>query len=125
MDKIYEEVAHDSEILTLSYSKEVDGNVATHCHMSVRDKRKVNEKISLPIFAGLQFLATGSRDRMMHIFALRDGGAEYEPILSIPDHSGSVTAVRFTAQGDSVQLLSSGTDKSVIFHSVEREEVRD
>lgn len=25
MDKIYEEVAHDAEILCLSYSKEVDG----------------------------------------------------------------------------------------------------
>ena len=25
MDKIYEEVAHDSEILNLSYSREIDG----------------------------------------------------------------------------------------------------
>ena len=25
MDKIYEEVAHDAEILSLGYSKEVDG----------------------------------------------------------------------------------------------------
>ncbi len=60
---------------------------------------------------------------MIHVFA--NQAATYEPIQSLPDHSASVTAVKFASPNNtSVQLLSSGADKSIIFHTMEEEKVR-
>lgn len=36
MDKIYEEVAHDSEVLCLTYSKEVDGRPTNYISLMQR-----------------------------------------------------------------------------------------
>lgn len=37
MDKIYEEVAHDSEVLCLTYSKEVDGRPTNYIVTNAED----------------------------------------------------------------------------------------
>ncbi len=67
-----------------------------------------------------QFLSSASRDRMMHVFSL-GGGASYEAIQTLSDHSAAVTAVRFVRGNDgTLHLLSSGADKSLIFHSMEK-----
>ena len=71
---------------------------------------------------GDQFLASASRDRMVHIFQCPPSQMDYQHAQSLPDHSAAVTAVKFAPSKDSsgLQLLSSGADKSVIFHSLER-----
>lgn len=110
MDKIYEEVAHDSEILNLSYSREVNGKLLwCKLYFWCSD------------LSGVQYLATASRDRMIHIFSNVE--SHYQPIQSIPDHSAAVTAVGFTWTGDRLQLLSAGADKSIVFHGMGKDEV--
>lgn len=55
---------------------------------------------------------------MVHIFTTTD--SSYQPIQSLNDHSAAVTAVKFVLNKDGgLQLLSSGADKSIIFHSME------
>jgi WD40 repeat protein len=78
--------------------------------------------VMLSIISGMQFLATGSRDRMVHVFSNVEDG--YTPVQSLPDHSAAVTAIGFTVSEDGLQLLSSGADKSIIFHLMEKNEVR-
>ena len=69
---------------------------------------------------GDQFLASASRDRMVHIFRCIPSHEDYQHLQSLPDHSAAVTAVKFAPSRDSgMQLLSSGADKSIIFHSLE------
>ena len=61
------------------------------------------------------FLATGGRDRIIHVFDSTDGWRKVE---SLADHSSSVTCVRFVhAEGETAKLISSGADKSIIFRS--------
>ncbi len=69
----------------------------------------------------MQYLATASRDRMIHIFSNVE--THYQPIQSIPDHSAAVTAVNFTWGSERLQLLSAGADKSIVFHAMGRDEV--
>lgn len=114
MDKIYEEVAHDSEILAVSYSKDVDGKL-----LSLLCQRQLSDMM-VPI-SGLQYLASASRDRMVHVFTNTEDG--YQPLQSLPDHSAAVTAVGFTVSEDTLQLLSCGADKSIIFHTLGKNEV--
>lgn len=73
------------------------------------------------MISGLQFLATASRDRMVHVFTSVENS--YQPVQSLPDHSAAVTAIGFTKLEDRLQLLSSGADKSIIFHAMEKNEV--
>lgn len=70
----------------------------------------------------MQFLATASRDRMVHVFSNTDD--TYQPIQSLPDHSAAVTAVCFTERDGNTQLLSAGADKSIIYHALDIDEVR-
>ncbi|KAI9282726.1 WD40-repeat-containing domain protein [Sporodiniella umbellata] len=55
-------------------------------------------------------IATGSRDRLLHIFDLRD---DCQLVQSLDDHSSSITAVKFS--NNATQLISSGADKGIIF----------
>ncbi len=58
---------------------------------------------------------------MMHVFSLGVGGESYEAIQTLSDHSAAVTSVRFVRGSDgTLHLLSSGADKSLIFHSMEK-----
>mmetsp|Transcript_8234 Transcript_8234/g.34566 ORF Transcript_8234/g.34566 Transcript_8234/m.34566 type:complete len:1256 (-) Transcript_8234:111-3878(-) len=94
LEQVHYAAAHDSEVLSLSYCEAVQG-------------------------VSGQLLATGSRDRLIHIF--REGGAEnYELASTLDDHSSSITKVKFVtneATGD-VSLLSCSADKSLVFRSV-------
>ena len=88
------------------------------------EKLKINFMWIFPCPLGDQFLASASRDRMVHIFQCVPGQMGYQHVQSLPDHSAAVTAVKFAPSKDSgLQLLSSGADKSIIFHSLEK--VRD
>ncbi|KAJ8969563.1 hypothetical protein NQ314_001684 [Rhamnusium bicolor] len=78
--------AHDAEVLCLEYS----------------DKN-------------LSLMTSASRDRLIHIFDMKDG---YEFLQTLDDHSSSITAVRFLNHGGNTQMVSCGADKSLIFRSL-------
>lgn len=97
LKQVHYAAAHDSEVLSLSYCEAVKG-------------------------VDGQLLATGSRDRLVHIF--RENGAtegdQYELASTLDDHSSSITKVKFVtneATGD-VSLLSCSADKSLVFRSL-------
>ena len=58
-------------------------------------------------------LASGSRDRLIHIFDLEE---KYNLVATLDDHSSSITAVKFAMGGS--KLLSCSADKSIVFRSV-------
>ena len=86
MDEICKIEAHDAEVLSLEYTK-----------CSSR--------------GGGQYLASASRDRLIHTF---DATADYTFLQTLGDHSSSITAVRFLQTQDGLQMLSCGADKSII-----------
>ncbi|KAJ3025949.1 hypothetical protein HDV00_012293, partial [Rhizophlyctis rosea] len=59
------------------------------------------------------YLATASRDRLIHIFDVRRG---FQLVQTIDDHSASIMAVKFSDEGR--RLVSCAADKSVIFRGV-------
>lgn len=81
--------AHDSEVLCLEYSRSINGQG--------------------------KYLASASRDRLIHIF---DAEQDYAFLQTLDDHSSSVTAVRFV-NSSKLQLISCGADKSVIFRQAQ------
>ncbi|CAF3849173.1 unnamed protein product, partial [Rotaria sordida] len=88
-------VAHDNEVLSIDYGQSTDTNVI--------------------------FLASSSRDRFVHIF---DVSKDYQLVTTLDDHSGAVTAIRFTDLPitSDLQLISCGADKSLIFRSISKNE---
>ncbi|XP_012560855.2 WD repeat-containing protein 62 isoform X1 [Hydra vulgaris] len=86
-DEIYRIDAHESEILCVEFS----------------DPK-----------SDFELLATSSRDRLVHIFDVRN---KFNLLQTIDDHSSSITAVRFNYDLDVLQLLSCGADKVVMFHT--------
>lgn len=105
--------AHESEVLCLSYNRE-------STNTSSSDKTML--------------LASGSRDRLIHVFARTgahsavtkafkkanvtglEGSVAYTLVSTMDDHSASITAVAFSENG--TELFSSSADKSVIFRHV-------
>ncbi|XP_037100854.1 mitogen-activated protein kinase-binding protein 1-like isoform X2 [Syngnathus acus] len=87
MEEILKVEAHDAEILCLEYSKPK---------------------------TGLQFLATASRDRLIHVL---NAAADYGLVQTLDEHSSSITAVRFAAVDGKVRLISCGADKSIYFRT--------
>nr|XP_061837712.1 mitogen-activated protein kinase-binding protein 1 [Nerophis lumbriciformis]XP_061837713.1 mitogen-activated protein kinase-binding protein 1 [Nerophis lumbriciformis] len=87
MEEIVNVQAHDSEILSLDFSQAE---------------------------TGVNFLATAGRDRLIHVL---DAAADYRLVQTLDEHSSSITAVRFAANGGKVRLISCGADKSVYFRS--------
>ena len=81
--------AHDSEVLCLEYSNE-------------------------QTFGGKSLLASASRDRLIHIFDVRQ---QYSFVQTMDDHSSSITAVKFVGNksNKTLQMISCGADKSLIF----------
>ena len=81
--------AHDSEVLCLEYSDE-------------------------QTFGGKSLLASASRDRLIHIFDVRQ---QYSFVQTMDDHSSSITSVKFVTNksNQSLQMISCGADKSLIF----------
>ncbi|XP_057317012.1 mitogen-activated protein kinase-binding protein 1-like isoform X2 [Hydractinia symbiolongicarpus] len=66
--------------------------------------------------SGFNLLASSSRDRLVHIFDMRN---DYTLLQTIDDHSSSITAVRFNYDLGMLQLLSCGADKVVMFHTAQ------
>ncbi|XP_076306142.1 mitogen-activated protein kinase-binding protein 1-like isoform X3 [Tachypleus tridentatus] len=77
--------AHDSEVLCLEYSKPINGR---------------------------RYLASASRDRLIHVFDVNHG---YSFQQTLDDHSSSITAIRFVQTASQHQMISCGADKSIIF----------
>ncbi|KAG2501853.1 hypothetical protein HYH03_000351 [Edaphochlamys debaryana] len=82
--------AHDAEVLSLDYSP--------------------------PALDGTMYLASGSRDMLVHVFEVSRG---YELVGTCDAHGGAVTAVRFSSSGSRLALLSCSADKSVVFRHVQ------
>ncbi|KAI6213245.1 hypothetical protein M3Y94_00128200 [Aphelenchoides besseyi] len=60
---------------------------------------------------GRHFLASGSRDRLVHLFDVDQG---YAHLTVIEDHSSTVYSVIFIPTIDSLQLITCSTDKLVV-----------
>ncbi|XP_030330910.1 WD repeat-containing protein 62, partial [Strigops habroptila] len=81
--------AHDSEVLCLEYSKPE---------------------------TGAALLASGSRDRLIHVLNVAKG---YKLEQTLDDHSSAITSIKFAGHGD-IQLISCGADKSVYFRQAQK-----
>lgn len=62
----------------------------------------------------MALLATGSRDRLVHVF---DPTRNYARVQTLDNHSSSITAVRFSRDGRT--LLSCGGDRALVMSSVD------
>ncbi|VDM48489.1 unnamed protein product [Toxocara canis] len=83
MIAIYE--AHEAEIMCLEYSD--------------------------PQRSERYLLASGSRDRLVHLFDPRNG---YLPLASVDDHTSTVNSIVFTSYADEFFLISCASDKVVV-----------
>ncbi|XP_051951594.1 mitogen-activated protein kinase-binding protein 1-like [Xyrauchen texanus] len=90
MKEILRSEVHESEILSLQYSK-------PHTDMNL--------------------LATASRDRLIHVL---DVDEDYSLLQTLDEHSSYITAVHFTASEGRVRLISCGADKSVYIRTAHR-----
>ncbi|XP_056138991.1 WD repeat-containing protein 62 [Lampris incognitus] len=90
LDELVRIEAHDSEVLCLEFS---------------------------PTETGLNLLASASRDRLIHVF---DCQQSFSLAQTLYDHSGSVTAIKFTGVSPAVRMVSCGADKSIYFHTAEQ-----
>lgn len=63
---------------------------------------------------GLNLLATGSRDRFIHVY---DAQNEFNVMVTLDDHSSSVLALKFAylSKSKNLFLLSCALDKSILF----------
>ena len=66
---------------------------------------------------GKDLLASGSLDRLIHVFDNNPSNGEYSLFSTLDEHSASITSVKF-AQGGS-KILSSGADKSITFSQLQ------
>ncbi|KRZ14071.1 Mitogen-activated protein kinase-binding protein 1, partial [Trichinella zimbabwensis] len=67
---------------------------------------------SCPGKRGRYYLASASRDRLLHVL---DVDQSYQLVCTIDDHSSSITALKMASVGDDFVLLSCGADKSIIY----------
>ena len=88
--------AHDSDILCLDYT----------------GKEPAESRSEKP---SKLYLATGSRDRLIHVF---DAERDYDIVTTIEDHSSSVTDLSFVRMNGDNKLISCSSDKSFIFRSM-------
>ncbi|KAJ3252634.1 hypothetical protein HDU77_005036 [Chytriomyces hyalinus] len=65
-----------------------------------------------------ELLATGSRDRLIHVFNLRRNGV-VQLIQTLDEHTSSITGVKFSEGGR--KLMSSAADKSIVFRSLQED----
>ena len=66
-------------------------------------------------FAGDRFLASASRDRLVHMFDVYNN---FEFLTTVDEHSSVVTSVDFLTVGEDDILVSSGADRSIISRKV-------
>ena len=99
--------AHEAEILTLDYSPYIPSSTSA----DGGDK-------------DLVLLASGGRDRLVHIFDASDTAGpngRYSLVTTLDNHSSSVTVTKFNADGS--RLVSCGGDKIMVLNSVKGREV--
>ncbi|XP_046383453.1 mitogen-activated protein kinase-binding protein 1 isoform X1 [Ischnura elegans] len=89
LDEVCRIEAHDAEVLCLEYTRPD---------------------------SGYRFLASASRDRLIHVFSVDE---EYNFLQTLDDHSSSITAVRFLNMHGQLQMVSCGADKSIIFRQLQ------
>ncbi|KAJ3229719.1 mitogen-activated protein kinase binding protein 1 [Chytriomyces hyalinus] len=65
-----------------------------------------------------ELLATGSRDRLIHVFNIRWNGV-VQLIQTLDEHTSSITGVKFSEGGR--KLMSSAADKSIVFRSLQED----
>ncbi|KAJ4704500.1 mitogen-activated protein kinase-binding protein 1 isoform X1 [Melia azedarach] len=87
---------HDAEILSLSFS--------------LSSKQ---DNISKEVMDSHYFLASGGRDRTIHLYDVK---RNFDLVESIDDHSAAVTSVKFTCNG--CKILSCSADRSLVFRDV-------
>lgn len=85
--------------------------------LEAHDSEVLSVDYSPSSFVDVTFLASSSRDRFIHIF---DVNKDYQLIATLDDHSAAITAVRFTHS----QLISCSADKSLIFRSISKVNLR-
>lgn len=86
MEKIWECEAHDNEVRCLEYT----------------DPKKCN---------GKNYLATGSRDRLIHVF---DANSGYEPLAVIDDHQSSIYRILFMPSPQGLEMITCSNDKLIV-----------
>ncbi|CAD5223544.1 unnamed protein product [Bursaphelenchus okinawaensis] len=86
MSKIWECEAHDNEVRCLEYT----------------DPRKCD---------GRHYLATGSRDRLIHIF---DANNDYSHLTIIDDHQSSVYRILFMPSPTGLEMVTCSNDKLIV-----------
>jgi mitogen-activated protein kinase binding protein 1 len=96
LEEILSLQAHDSDIVTLDYNMHMprEGDC---------DKGKV-------------LLASGSRDRLLHVF---DAEFNYKPLVTIDDHNSSIADLAFIRMDGVDRLISCGADRSLVFRTIQ------
>ena len=96
LDEALQIQAHDSDILCMDYtgSEPAEG-------------KSPNTLGTL--------LATGSRDRLIHIF---DADNNFKPVTTIDDHSSSISDLCFVKCDGVQRLVSCGADKAIIYRNL-------
>lgn len=102
LDVVFEVEAHDAEVLCIEYSSEYEGKrplilCPTSTFLSPSLYSSLLPHFSLSSSKGLQFMASASRDRLIHVFSVGD---TYRHMQTMDDHSASITAIRFTGEGE-------------------------
>ena len=96
--------AHSSEVLTICFSpimrQSPDGQWSIEIDSVFENQ--------------LVLLASGGRDRLIHVFNALDN---FSLVTTLDHHSSSVTAVKFTSDGK--RLISCSGDKTIVFCSVD------
>ena len=67
-----------------------------------------------PYATGVNFMASSSRDRLLHVF---DRDQDYGLVQTLDDHSAAVTSVNFAKQDGQLLMMSCGVDKSILFRN--------
>ena len=88
--------AHDSDIVSLDYNS----------HTPLEGEAEKGKKL----------LASGSRDRLLHVF---DAENNYKPVLTIDDHKSSISDLSFIRIDGSDRLVSCGADRSLVFRNIQ------
>lgn len=63
-------------------------------------------------------LASGSRDRLIHVFDVRN---ECQHVAVIDDHPSSIQSLLFAQSPTGPLMLSAGADKSIVFREYTEE----
>ena len=98
--------AHASEILAIDFSIRGASMIIQSIITSFHQKTET--------LGTLNLMATGSRDRLIHIFDVKN---DFRLIQTLEDHTSSITALQFCDNGR--KLMSSAADKSIIFRTLQ------